>query len=56
MGALCLLGGLRELRLGFRCRFAPRRPSQLGAGLSALGSLTHLEVCTRVWGPVGLWG
>ena len=44
MGELCLLGNLRELRLGFRCRFAPRRPSKLGASLSLLSSLTHLEV------------
>lgn len=46
MGELCLLEDLRELRLGFRCRFAPRWPSKLGASLSLLSSLTHLEVCT----------
>ena len=45
MGALCSLDSLRELRLGFRCRFVPRRPSDLGASLSRLSSLTHLEVC-----------
>ena len=44
MGELCLLESLRELRLRFRCSFAPRRLSKLGASLSLLGSLTHLEV------------
>ena len=54
MGELCLLGSLRELRLGFRCRFAPRRPSKLGASLSLLSSLTHLEVCTLMHTPAFL--
>ncbi len=44
MGALCLLANLRELALGFRCRFAPRRPSELSAALGLLTQLTRLEV------------
>lgn len=43
MGALCLLQNLKELRLGFRCRFAPRRPSELGLGLSLLVSVSSLS-------------
>ncbi len=34
----------RELLLAFRCRFAPRRPSELGASLRLLTRLTRLEL------------